>query len=415
MVAYRMGQALAALSFVLAALPVTAARAEDPARATPEPVRFRMVDVSGEPVPGARVWLVGGPSSYGTSRLLATVASDADGFIEVPKELESSCAIVAAEGTRLGWSAQARLGTDVVLAPATSTLRGWVLPLPGTPIRDVRVRVRTLARAAGGTPGGFIVIPGGTGLLSSEIGAGGAFSIHGVPEDCRFGLTIERPGSADVTWGSITTDHPQTLVELPAQQVEVVVRDHEGRPLAGLWVTADPLWGQRSVGTIYFPQQWAQTDCAGRAVFSRLYRGHRYQLTVNHAGWYSHPAEVPPGTREPFPSVELVADHGGRVDGRITRTDASEPIARGYIVFTPEGHPRALEFRSTSAAVGPHGEFATTLPEGTYVLSWFEFTSRMYTLHYEPGVRVTVREGQTASVVVTLTDETPVRKVPVRP
>jgi len=39
----------------------------------------------------------------------------------------------------------------------------------------------------------------------------------------------------------------------------------------------------------------------------------------------------------------------------------------------------------------------------------------MYTLHYEPGVRVTVREGQTASVVVTLTDETPVRKVPVTP
>jgi len=416
MVARRTRQALAALSLVLAAWLVAAARAEDPARATPEPVRFRMVGVGGEPVPGARVWLIGGPFMYGTSRLLATMASDADGFIEVPKELEYSCAIVAAEGTRLGWSEQPRQGTDVVLAPATGTLHGWVLPLPDTPMRHFRVRVRTLIRPTGGAPGGSIVIPEGTGLLSAEVGGrGNGFAIHGVPGDCQAGLTIEHPGSADVTWDFITPDHAQTLVELPAQQVQVVVRDHAGRPLAGLWVTADALWGPMNVGTIYFPQQWAQTDCAGRAVFPRLYRGRRYQFTANHAGWYSHAAEVPPGTRDPLPSVELVADHGGRVEGRITRTDASDPIAHGYIVFAPEGHPQAREFRRISAEVGPHDQFATTLPEGTYVLSWSDTKSRLYLLHYEPGVRVTVREGQTASVVVTITRETPFRKIPVMP
>jgi hypothetical protein len=111
----------------------------------------------------------------------------------------------------------------------------------------------------------------------------------------------------------------------------------------------------------------------------------------------------------------LVADHGGRVDGRITRTDASDPIAHGYIVFTPEGHPQAREFSRTSAGVGPHGQFATTLPEGTYLLSWSDTRSPLYLLCYEPGVRVAVREGQTASVVVTLTRETPFRKIPVMP
>ena len=410
MVVHRTRQALTAVSLVLAGWLVTAARAA-------EPVRFRMVDVDGEPVPGARVWLVGGPFMYGASELLATMVSDADGFIEIPQELEYHCAIIATEGTRLGWSDQPRRGTDVVLAPATGTIHGSVLRLPDTRIRDYRVRVRTLTRRAGGVPGGHIVIPEGTGLLSSEVGGrGNGFAIHGVPADCDAGLTIEHPGSADVTWSSITPDHAQTLVDLPAQQVEVVVKDHAGGPLAGLWVTADPIWWPMNVGTIYFPQQWAQTDSAGRAVFSLLYSGRRYQFTVNHTGWYSHAAEVPSGTPDPRPSLELVADHGGRVQGRITRTDASDPIARGCISFAAEGHPRMREFSRTSAGVGPQGQFATTLPEGAYVLSWFDTRGGdPYTLHYDPGVRVTVREGETSSVDVTITRETPVRKIANRP
>jgi hypothetical protein len=78
-------------------------------------------------------------------------------------------------------------------------------------------------------------------------------------------------------------------------------------------------------------------------------------------------------------------------------------------------NPQAREFSRTSAGVGPHGQFATTLPEGTYLLSWSDTRSPLYLLCYEPGVRVAVREGQTASVVVTLTRETPFRKIPVMP
>jgi hypothetical protein len=113
--------------------------------------------------------------------------------------------------------------------------------------------------------------------------------------------------------------------------------------------------------------------------------------------------------------VELIVDRGGRVEGTIRRTGDGEPVTGGYVNFKPEGHPVSRDHSRVSAWVERDGRFATTLPAGTYLISWSEQHWRSHVNYYEPGVRVVVEEGKTASVTVTITPDTPFKTIPVRP
>ncbi len=411
-VAHRIRLALAALLLAVVGGTLVPARGED--QAQPESIRFRVVDTDGEPVPAARVWLIGGRFGYGVSWLESATQSDTDGYVDVPKPLLYSVGLLAVEGTRLGWLGWPVDGRNLVLAPATDTVQGRIVPLPDTPSTNLRVRVCSLMRPTGGVPGGRIAIPAEVGLLASAPDPDGTFAIHGVPGDAHVELATDHAEAAEVVWNFAPARRGEPLVELPAQQVQVTVRDRLRNPLEGLWVEVTPCMPWQK-GGVYFPHFLARTDRQGRVLFSRLHRGHRYQFAVRHEGWYSHPGEVPVGDRSLLPLVELVADHGGRVEGEITRVGEGDPITSGYLVFTAEGRPQDYNFSRISAPVQRDGSFVKTLPAGTYVLSWPDPRGEFESLHYEPGTRVTVQEGQTTSVAVTITPDTPVRKIYARP
>jgi RNA polymerase sigma-70 factor (ECF subfamily) len=156
-------------------------------------IRGRVVDASGEALPGARVWLADTTPFWGEERVEHALAGEAfgvaggDGGFELSGLLDRSYEVVALDPTSLV-RGRARTPTggekDVVLVldpRGLRDVRGRVVDDRGTPVSGVSVQAGVRVGDPGGVAASLVgdLVPG----PKTRTDASGSFLLRGVPEE----------------------------------------------------------------------------------------------------------------------------------------------------------------------------------------------------------------------------------------
>lgn len=298
-----------------------------------------VVDRLGQPVAGVSVALV---EEGGAARVLFEGRSLADGRVRVP--VPPGRAFLRSNDARyesalaaqvLPWSTRE---PTLVVAPRIS-VAGHVVDDEGVPIADAAVRLWIdpyipVAHARPLDSSGPVLD-----LVTTD--AHGAFAFPSVAALEEAAFTVYRPGYPERIFGVPLESRTDLELVLPRPRdvpcVRGRVRDGFGRPAAGAWVAAHPLW--------------TRADEEGRfeLLFGTLPAERRLVAVL--AGEGSGSIELPPPPQDPAgypPWVELELEHVERaLEGSVV-DESGQPVA-GARVWLADPTPAGQELAGVTS------------------------------------------------------------------
>ncbi|RKY17969.1 MAG: hypothetical protein DRQ55_14530 [Planctomycetota bacterium] len=287
-------------------------------------VRGQVVDLQGDPVEGADIWL--SAAANHTEGAVVTQA-DRSGYFAI--EAVGSWHQVGAIRPPDSPSALHRLDDDadadalitLTLGPAGAELRGRVVDAQGAPVSDARVVV--------GWENGFRAPPGARGERTPAVtgfsAADGRFAFQALPIGTT-SVLCRATGYAAATRSVHLSATAPAEVELslpPGCEVHGVVTDEQGRPMAG----ASVMWGD-----------WAShlgrdgvTDAFGRYLLDGLAAGQSSVAVEHHECRAVVTAEVQLTPERPTP-CDLVLQRGASLAGKVWDAMRDEPVPDWLVV-----------------------------------------------------------------------------------
>ncbi len=290
--------------------------------------------------------------------------------------------VATAPGFGCDWVSVAAAGTplrDAVLKlPEDEPIRGRVVDLEGRPVRGAVVRATTLQTGADDTLNEFIRLwtpnrdsqqEAITALMGKRLFANratadyftaatndhGEFTLAGIGRDRCAVLLVSAKGQASVVGmvavrpefkpapggitGSLVFGPEFTLPLAPSKPITGVVRDADGKPLAGVRVAGHKAFTDSAPsGWLILPDVEAFTDAEGRYTLDGLGKAKRYALVadpkpgVGPAHAFAIPADDAPGYAAIRADFDL--PHGVVLTGRLTDKRTGEPV-RGHVFYRP--------------------------------------------------------------------------------
>jgi hypothetical protein len=193
--------------------------------------------------------------------------------------------------------------------------------------------------------------------FETGLGAGGSFSLPGLPREAAVLLVVKGPGLATQSLFVEAARTDLRLTMQPEATLEGRVT-HEGRPVAGVTVTAYGAGGGRAV-----------TGADGA-----------YRLTGLSAGWITvQVAQAPPGlvavsntvvplaTGEHRKGVDLALTPGATLSGRVTETGSGRPLPGLYVQVSWPGVVHRVGYDVVRTAAD--GTYEAHMAAGTAVVS----------------------------------------------
>lgn len=364
---------LVAAGVGLAALPRQEAEPANQTRPSPTgPLVVRVVDSLGHVRPNTEVRSL--DSAVGKA-----FTSNAEGMIEIPRELvgESVMLIARPDESTFGWvhfyrnAREPGAGTaaqplKLALRPLSRTVRGTVLDRLGRPIRDVRIRVRTLYDPAGSAYYAGAVAPGRRWPLGEAVTDEKGEYRLALPEKIFASLWASHPNYVGPYIACRPTDDVIEPVRLAdAGRIAGVVANAEtGKPLAGARISVQIVTPQQE--TLGAHEAETVSDSEGRYVFGGLHPD-VYNL------FFLRSPENPTLTAEAVEGVRvkagaevtasLKAVQGRRLYGTVTDEETGQALADVPIAYQGSSRPRSGA-ASTNFKSNELGEFELFVPPG---------------------------------------------------
>jgi len=315
----------------------------------------KIVDVSGTPVPGTRVFVEPGLGAPVAEGVIATdgtytIAGDFYGntglFALAPGYGYTGVHLNIAPGDRTS-------GLDMILAPA-ATVSGQVKDERGNPVNNARITALAITDPVKVGIPLFKLIDFGVNIPASD--GEGRFTLPGVPEGAQLVLKIEHPqyaqeAVADV--GSGESDLEVTLYHGVSLRGQVTIRN-TGASVSGALVT---------VRNAQPPHDTAFGTTDGTGVFKTLLKPGVY-LVQAHAegrisdGWQR--VEVRGDT--PEVQVRLALSEKGIITGSIQNARSGAPVPGARVMLETRGRAAG------ATRTGADGRFRLEAPEGVNTL-----------------------------------------------
>ena len=175
------------------------------------------------------------------------------------------------------------------------------------------------------------------------------------------------------------------------------VKDHQGRPLAGVKVWATAVLGLDGQGYSPAGKTEATTDAKGQFSISGLPRGHA-EFRVNGTSFY----QLAPRGLQPVPSeVALRMTPTGVVRGKVVTADGGAFDARR---LSPHGNVTVTIEPVGVAGVGSWGGAMNVKPDGTFVFETVppgKYVVGLIVRDVNPAKSIEVKAGDTVQVELT--------------
>ncbi|MBE0536520.1 MAG: carboxypeptidase regulatory-like domain-containing protein [Phycisphaerae bacterium] len=317
----------------------------------------RVLDVSGEPISGAKVRLYEIPEARFihtcSVRVLDETTTKADGvfFFECTENEPSSeyVAVASKEGLALSWAiwrVREHAECGIVLTEP-KRLGGVVVDLDDKPVAGATVFVTGGLLREGGGGSHYILRPLSRQLLTTKTGENGRFAIDGLAADATFELGAAKEGYATMS----TFDRGQrspTFQYTPGREdiklvtaIEArikgrVVEEGGKKPVAGVTVTATDT---KSTG--YFqPAETAITKDDGTFVIGAL-GPDTYTIALaaskkEPADWVAAPVTVNLSGGQTSEEVDLSVGKGALLEFRVVEENTGKPIAQARMSVRSE-------------------------------------------------------------------------------
>lgn len=344
-------------------------------------LRGVVLDPSGRPVEGARVWLPPTPYYLGRNQLRET-RTDAQGQYTLPgipmppPGWGMGAAVIDVPGYALAWNEVTRkltftddLPKECRLSPA-KTIEGVVVDDGGKPIASALVMPYFQSWA----PLRYGYLPcGPDSPYTARTDADGRFVVDRVPDGCRAHLTVVADGYA--AWRSLdgaTSDFYPYVAG--ADRVRVTLY-HGGQCTVRLQRQAGPPVPFPKIVASKDDQRPIRSDVTGddTVVFSGLAPG-TYTIRAEGREWLPiEKVKIEPGSKLTL-TMTAAEDAPGKVRsirGRVVDVASGRPLKQGIYV-TEQG---ARAWGNEDCQTNRNGDFAMLLPPGEYDLStmgWVE-------------------------------------------
>lgn len=236
--------------------------------------------------------------------------------------------------------------------------------------------------------------------VSAKTDADGKFELKNVPPG-NYQLTILSPDHAGRTVGyaqfAKDTLKAYTVMLAPPARVAGVVKDQDGKPVAGVKVRADATVAVDGFGYILAGgKAEATTDAAGKFELTGLPAG-TLRFFPHAKGYF--PLDSLRQHKAPADDIELRVTATGTIKGRILDA-AGQPDPKAQVSIYPEGGSKVGTW-GASGNLNEKAEFSfDAVPPGRYVVS--PDVGRQHTKQPETNAKtVEVKAGQVAEVELT--------------
>jgi hypothetical protein len=237
------------------------------------------------------------------------------------------------------------------------------------------------------------------GPVSGKTDAQGSFELKKVPAG-NHQIVIAFAGYAPrvAGYGQFGADTlKQYTVQLaPLARVSGIVRDQDGKPVAGANVRADGVVAVDGSGYILTERKEVKSDADGKFEMTGLPEGTLHFFT--YANGFA-PLDMLTRHKAPSEGLVLRVTATGTIKGRVVDAQG-KPDPTAQISIYPEGGPKAGKW-SASGNLDPNGAFSfNSVPPGKYIVS--PFPGRQYDNKPDPAARtVEIKAGETTEVEVT--------------
>jgi hypothetical protein len=365
----------------------------------------RVVDLDGNPVKGAKVYLV----QLAVEQNIVTPAqlSDAEGNFSITEKNELkeryafANAVVVAEGFGVGGMRIDKGKRLLIKLREATLLTVAFVDEEGRPVRDLNVRTQMITNGGGISTAWFFHPPKEMPILRGQTDGNGEVRLKNCPRGGRIQLAVDDERFAHLAYdnGILLSDEESMragpIVLKKGASISGRLVDETGKPGAGVRVAAQAI-SPASGGAV------GVSDAEGFYHLKQL-SGGNYNLEViakfpEVAPWTARAQQITLAAGEQRSDVAIKLIAGGMIRGKIVAEDNGEPIPEIHVGLQGPANPKnsgAVQMTLTKA----DGSFALRAPAGEqYIYIAMSSAPDGFKLPEKTDETVNLEDGKTVEV-----------------